>query len=58
LLASYVDQDGQSFPFTAQMFSALKRDGIDEANDKILELAGLNVTTDEPTEKPDTSATR
>ncbi|HWU97026.1 MAG TPA: ribosome biogenesis GTP-binding protein YihA/YsxC, partial [Oxalicibacterium sp.] len=48
LLDSYVDQDGQSFPFTAQMFSALKRDGIEEANDKILELLGLNVPADEP----------
>lgn len=42
LLDSYVDQDGQAFPFTAQLFSALKRSGIDEANDKILELLGLN----------------
>lgn len=40
-LASYVDADGKPFPFTAQLFSALKRTGIDEANDKILELAGL-----------------
>ncbi|WP_353152213.1 ribosome biogenesis GTP-binding protein YihA/YsxC [Herminiimonas fonticola] len=42
LLASYVDEYGQPFPFTAQLFSALKRTGIDEANDKILELLGLN----------------
>lgn len=47
LLDSYVDQDGQSFPFTAQMFSALKRSGIEEANDKILELLGLNTPLDE-----------
>jgi GTP-binding protein len=40
-LASYVDEDGVGFPFTAQLFSALKRIGIDEANDKILELAGV-----------------
>jgi GTP-binding protein len=40
-LASYVDEDGLGFPFTAQLFSALKRIGIDEANDKILELAGV-----------------
>ncbi|WP_413458570.1 ribosome biogenesis GTP-binding protein YihA/YsxC [Herbaspirillum huttiense] len=49
-LQSYVDADGQPFPFTAQLFSALKRIGLDEANDKILELAGLNqpVETAEP----------
>lgn len=40
-LASYVDEDGEGFPFTAQLFSALKRIGIDEANDKIMELAGI-----------------
>ena len=43
-LDSYVDEDGEGFPFTVQLFSALKRIGIDEANDKILELA---VVTDE-----------
>ena len=40
-LDSYVDEDGHGFPFTAQLFSALKRIGIDEANDKIMELAGI-----------------
>jgi GTP-binding protein len=42
ILGSYVDENGESFPFTVQLFSALKRTGIDEANDKILELLGLN----------------
>ena len=42
VLGSYVDEEGQPFPFTTQLFSALKRTGIDEANDKILELLGLN----------------
>ncbi len=42
VLASYVDEDDQQFPFTVQLFSALKRIGIEEANDKILELVGLN----------------
>jgi GTP-binding protein len=32
----------QGFPFTVQLFSALKRIGIDEANDKIIELLGLS----------------
>lgn len=41
-LASYVDEKGESFPFTAQLFSALKRTGLDEANDKLLALAGLS----------------
>ncbi|HEY8100409.1 MAG TPA: ribosome biogenesis GTP-binding protein YihA/YsxC [Burkholderiaceae bacterium] len=41
VLESYVDDNGQPFPFTVQLFSALKRIGLDEANDKILELVGL-----------------
>ena len=45
-LASYVDADGKPFPFTAQLFSALKRTGIEGANDKILALAGLNEPAD------------
>ena len=40
-LDSYVDEDGEGFPFTVQLFSALKRIGIDQANDKIIELAGI-----------------
>jgi GTP-binding protein len=58
LLASYVDQDGNSFPFTAQLFSALKRVGIEEANDKILELLDLNDDVDaiESTEPNDQTA--
>lgn len=43
LLGSYVDQDGQPFPFTAQLFSSLKRTGIEEADTKILSLLGLDV---------------
>ena len=42
ILDSYVDEDGEGFPFTVQLFSALKRVGIEEANDKIIELLGLN----------------
>jgi GTP-binding protein len=41
MLASYEDEDGNGFPFTVQLFSSLKRVGLDEANDKILELLGL-----------------
>jgi len=47
VLESYVDENGQLFPFTVQLFSALKRTGIDEANDKILELLGLNDDSEE-----------
>jgi GTP-binding protein len=41
VLNSYVDGQGKPFPFTAQLFSALKRSGIDEANEKILSLLGM-----------------
>ena len=48
LLESYVDEEDQPFPFTVQLFSALKRNGIEEANDKILDLLGLNASTETP----------
>lgn len=41
VLESYVDEQGQKFPFTVQLFSALKRIGIEEADQKIRELVGL-----------------
>lgn len=41
ILASYVDENGQPFPFTAQLFSAQKRIGLEEADERILALAGL-----------------
>jgi GTP-binding protein len=47
VLDSYVDEDGNGFPFTVQLFSALKRVGIDEANDKIIELLGLQDDLDD-----------
>jgi GTP-binding protein len=47
ILSSYVDENGEPFPFTVQLFSSLKRTGIDEANDKILELLGLNDESDD-----------
>ena len=42
VLASYVDQNGQPYPYTAQLFSALKRVGIEEADAKIQQLLGLD----------------
>jgi GTP-binding protein len=41
VLKSYVDEAGQPFPFTVQLFSALKRTGLEEANAKMLALLGL-----------------
>lgn len=43
VLASYVDENGEPFPFTAQMFSALKRTGLEEADTRIQELLGLTM---------------
>jgi GTP-binding protein len=51
-LDSYVDEDGVGFPFTVQLFSALKRIGIDEANDKVMELAGITEDDAAPSEAP------
>jgi GTP-binding protein len=42
ILDSYVDEEGEGFPFTVQLFSALKRVGIEEADAKIQELVGLD----------------
>jgi GTP-binding protein len=44
LLASYVDAEGKPFPFTAQLFSATKRVGLEEADAKICSLIGLTNT--------------
>jgi GTP-binding protein len=42
VLESYVDEEGEGFPFTVQLFSALKRIGIEEADAKIQSLLGLD----------------
>jgi GTP-binding protein len=47
VLESYVDEDGQGFPFTVQLFSALKRIGIEEADAKIQQLVGLDIEPEE-----------
>jgi GTP-binding protein len=41
ILSRYVDAQGQPFPFLVQLFSALKRVGIEEADARICELVGL-----------------
>jgi len=47
VLESYVDEDGEGFPFTVQLFSALKRIGIEEADAKIQQLVGLDIEPDD-----------
>ncbi|MGN0918194.1 MAG: ribosome biogenesis GTP-binding protein YihA/YsxC [Oxalobacter sp.] len=39
---SYVDTQGQPFPFTVQLFSSVKRVGLEEATQKILQWAGVS----------------
>lgn len=41
VLLQYVDVNGMTFPFTVQLFSALKRTGLEEADARICELVGL-----------------
>jgi GTP-binding protein len=41
VLSSYLDTDGKPFPFTAQLFSALKRTGLEEADARICALVRL-----------------
>lgn len=47
VLSSYVDEQGQPFPFTVQLFSALQRTGLDEATDRILALLELSQDSEE-----------
>jgi GTP-binding protein len=56
ILDSYVDEDGNGFPFTVQLFSALKRVGIDEADAKITELLGLDREPEAPQDPEDPAA--
>lgn len=41
VLNSYVDAQGQHFPFSAQLFSSVDRTGVDEATKLILDWAGV-----------------
>lgn len=52
ILSSYIDEQGQIFPFTAQLFSAIKRIGLEEANDRILQLLGLAASDVKPLLSP------
>ena len=42
ILASYVDEKGVPFPFSAQLFSSLKRSGLEKATSSILGLASAS----------------
>lgn len=42
VLSSYVDENNQPFPFSVQLFSALKRVGLEEADARIRALVGLD----------------
>lgn len=42
ILSSYVDEGGKPLPFSVQLFSALKRTGLDEADRTIRDLLGLD----------------
>jgi GTP-binding protein len=42
ILGSYVMPDGTPCPFTVQLFSALKRTGLEEATERVETLLGLN----------------
>lgn len=46
VLQSYVDTSGTPFPFTAQLFSALKRTGLEEADERVRMLLGLQKESD------------
>ena len=50
VLGSYVDESGQPLPFSVQLFSALKRTGLDEADQAIQTLLGLNLHDDDADE--------
>jgi GTP-binding protein len=52
VLSSYVDEQGQAFPFSVQLFSALKRTGLEEADARVLSLLGLDesASSEEATE--------
>lgn len=42
VLSSYVDEQGRPLPFSVQLFSALKRTGLEEADARIIELLGMH----------------
>lgn len=57
VLASYVDAEGQPLNFSVQMFSALKRVGLEEADATIRNLLGLNTPAPESAESAQAAET-
>ena len=55
VLARYHDAEGPLFPYSVQLFSSLKRTGVEEADAAIQRLVGLN--QDEVTPEPDNTET-
>ena len=45
IFKSYVDEKGQLFPFSVQLFSSMSRIGLDEATQTILKWAGTDITS-------------
>ncbi len=41
ILSSYIDEHGIPFPFSTQLFSSMKRQGLEEATTTILKLANI-----------------
>ena len=56
VLSSYVDEDGNPFPFTVQLFSALKRTGLEEADARILTFLELDQPEPLPEDAPSDQA--
>lgn len=56
VLSSYVDVNGQPLQFSVQLFSALKRIGLDEADATIRNLLGLNMPAPDLAEIPEDNA--
>lgn len=58
VLSSYVDESGAPLPFSVQLFSALKRDGLEEADASIRALLGLDTPPEDaaPEESGDSPA--
>ena len=55
VLSQYVDNEGPLFPYTIQLFSALKRIGLEEADATIQRLVGLDREPEIIEEGADTS---
>ncbi len=55
ILSSYVDESGHPLPFSVQLFSALKRTGLEEADLTVRRLLGLAADNDSDGDSPPTA---